>query len=314
MARRRSKKKQMKIIRSLVMFAIAVILALIAYLTEPWQYLDDDKTDIGSKTEADISDLQVHYIDVGQADSILVRIPTENGTENMLIDAGTSKGHSDEVITGYLEELGIETLSYFMVTHPHDDHGGAAAEVIEAFEIENMILPECDASQVFWLQMLEAMDAKDLSYIPAEVGNTYQIGEASFTILGPVDTSNVTDKNDYSIVIRLDYGETSFIFTGDATVEVEEQMLAHHPKTAFQCEVLKVGHHGSHTSTSKEFLDACDPDLAVISCGEGNSYGHPHDVIVKRLEDAGVPIIRTDLEGTIIICSDKSEVYRLTTN
>ena len=315
-SKRKKKQQQKKIIRSVITFAIILILGLISWLTEPWQYLDgnDGKTEVGSKQEANINDLQVHYIDMGQADAILIRVPTENGTENMLVDAGTSSGYSDKVLIDYLDALDIETLTYMMITHPHLDHGGAAKEVIEAYDVENIILPECDATQVFWLDMFEAMEEKDLSYIPSEPGDTYRMGDASFTILGPMDTTDVKDKNDYSIVIRLDYGETSFVFTGDATVEVEEQMLAAHPASAFKCDVLKVGHHGSDTSTSKEFLSACNPSLAVIPCGEGNSYGHPHDVIIRRLEDANVPILRTDLEGTIIICSNKNEVYRLTTD
>ena len=162
--------------------------------------------------------------------------------------------------------------------------------------------------------MLEAMEAKNLSYIPSEVGDTYRMGDASFTILGPIDTDDVKDKNDYSIVIRLVYGETAFVFTGDATVRVEEQMLAAHPASAFKCDVLKVGHHGSVTSTGKEFLSACNPSLAVIPCGEGNSYGHPDEEIVQLLEEAEIPILRTDLEGTIVICSNKKEVYRLTSD
>ncbi len=315
-SKRKKKKQQQKIIRSVITIAIVLILGLISFITEPWQYFGDQngKSEIGNKQEANVNDLQVHYIDVGQADAILIRVPTENGTENMLIDAGTSSGHSDEVITDYLDNLDIDTLEYMMITHPHLDHGGAAAEVIEAYDVENLILPECEATQVFWLDMFEAMEAKDLSYIPAEVGDTYRMGDASFTILGPVDTTDVKDKNDYSIVIRLVYGETAFVFTGDATVEVEEQMLAEHPASAFQCDVLKVGHHGSDTSTSQEFLNACDPSLAIIPCGEGNSYGHPHDEIIQRLEEADIPILRTDLEGTIVICSNKNEVYRLTSD
>ena len=312
-SKRKKKQQQKKIIRSVITFAIILILGLISWLTEPWQYLDsnDGKTEVGSKQEANINDLQVHYIDMGQADAILIRVPTENGTENMLVDAGTSSGYSDKVLIDYLDALDIETLTYMMITHPHLDHGGAAKEVIEAYNIENIILPECDATQVFWLDMFEAMEEKNLSYIPSEPGDTYRMGDASFTILGPMDTTNVKDKNDYSIVIRLDYGETSFVFTGDATVEVEKQMLKAHPASAFQCDVLKVGHHGSTTSTSKEFLAACNPSLAVIPCGEGNSYGHPEDVILQRLKDANVQVLRTDIEGTIIIYSDKNEVYRL---
>jgi competence protein ComEC len=312
MARRRSKKKQMKMIKTLISIVIVLILGLISFITEPWQYIGGDQTEIGTKNEADVSDLQVHYIDVGQADAILVRAPSEKGTVDMLIDAGTSSGYPDEVITDYLDDLGIDTLTYMIITHPHLDHGGAAKEVIEAVEVKNVILPECDAGQVFWLDMLEAMDERSLSYIPSEIGDTYKVGEASFTILGPVDTSKVKDTNDYSIVIRLDYGETSFVFTGDATVESEALMLDANPASAFKCDVLKIGHHGSHTSTSEAFLKACAPSMAIISCGEGNSYGHPHDVILDRLEKAGIPFLRTDKQGTIIFVSDKNEVNRLT--
>lgn len=312
MAKRRSKKKQKKLIRSVVTLALIIIIGLISWILKPWE--SPDKPDIGDTNRADPNDLQVHYIDVGQADSILIRVPTENGTKNMLIDAGSPLGHStkDKVITEYLSAQGIDTLHYMIITHPHFDHASAAAEVIEAFAVENLILPECEASQAFWIDMFEAMEAKDLSYIPSELGDTYQIGDASFEILGPVDATQVKDTNDYSVVIRLDYGETSFLFTGDATVESEEAMLAANPSSKFKCDVLKVGHHGSDTSTGSAFLSAADPSLAIIQCGEGNSYGHPKSEILERLEAAKVKILRTDLEGTIIICSDKKEVKRLT--
>lgn len=309
MAKRRSKKK----IKSAVTLIIVIILAIISYFTEPWKYIDEGKKEIGHQTEVDVNDLQVHYIDVGQADSILIRVPTEDGTENMLIDAGTSSGYSEEVILNYLNDLGISTLTYMVITHPHEDHAQAAAEVVENFDIENIILPECESDKLYWIDFLEAMDEKSLSYIPGEIGDTYSIGDASFTILGPVDASAVkSDTNNYSVVIRLDYGETSFVFTGDAEQKSEKAMLAALSASEFKCDVLKVGHHGSTTSTCAEFLAATDPSLAIISCGKDNDYGHPNADVVERLEGADVSILRTDLEGTIIICSDKTKVYRLT--
>ena len=201
-----------------------------------------------------------------------------------------------------------------IITHPHLDHIGAADEVIADFDVQNIILPECEASTQSWLRVLSAMEEKALTYIPSEAGKTYTIGEASFTILGPVDAAAVDpdDANDYSVVVRLDFGETSFLFTGDAETTSEEEMLARFPASDFKCNVLKVGHHGSTTSTSDAFLSACDPDLAVISCGKGNSYGHPHKETLDKLEAAGIPVLRTDEEGTIVLCSDKKEVSRLT--
>lgn len=313
--KRRSKKMKKKLIRSLLTLSLVLIVGLLSLIFQPWNHLDGnqgDKNSVGDRTEANVTDLQVHYIDVGQADSILVRVPTENGTMNMLIDAGTSSGYPAKVITDYLDNLGIDTLDYMIITHPHADHGAAAEEVIEAFTVETLILPECEASQKFWLGMFEAMEAKNLEYIPSKLGDTYPMGDASFEILGPVDPAAVKDTNDYSIVIRLDYGETSFVFTGDATVESEEAMLKANSPSKFKCDVLKVGHHGSDTSTGKQFLTATNPSLAIISCGEGNSYGHPTQEILDRLNEANIPILRTDLEGTIILCSDKKEVYRLT--
>lgn len=314
--RRRSKKMKKKLIRSLVMLALVLIIGLISVILKPWQNSDGDqsgnKNPVGDRTEADVKDLQVHYIDVGQADCILVRVPTESGTKNMLIDAGTEGPPSDKIVTDYLNSLGIDTLTYMIITHPHEDHGSAAKEVIEMVNIENLILPECEASQKFWLDMLEAMEAKNLEYIPSKMGDTYKIGEASFEILGPVDDLKIVETNDYSIVIRLDYGENSFLFTGDAEDSSEEAMLDVWPSSKFNCDVLKVGHHGAKNSTTEDFLKAANPSLAVISCGEGNRHGHPTKDALDRLEEANVKILRTDLEGTIVICSNKKEVYRLT--
>ena len=311
MAKRKSSRKA---VRTILALLIVVVLAVVSYFTEPWQYLTGDKNKIGSITEASVTDLQVHYIDVGQADSILIRIPTENGTKNMLIDAGTSEGYPASNIENYLNGLGITELEYLIITHPHLDHIGAADEVIADFDVQNIILPEGEASTQSWLRVLSAMEEKALTYIPSEAGKTYTIGEASFTILGPVDAAAVDpdDANDYSVVVRLDFGETSFLFTGDAETTSEEEMLARFPASDFKCNVLKVGHHGSTTSTSDAFLSACDPDLAVISCGKGNSYGHPHKETLDKLEAAGIPVLRTDEEGTIVLCSDKKEVSRLT--
>ena len=314
MGKRRNKKKQrMKIIRSVITLCIVILLGLLSLILKPWEQ-DDQNADVGNTDNLDPNQLQVHYIDVGQADAILVRVPTENGMQNMLIDAGAPLRESskDKITTDYLANLGIDTLHYMIITHPHFDHASAAAEVIEAVNVENLILPECEATQAFWVDMFEAMEAKNLEYIPSEVGDTYQIGDASFEILGPVDPSKVKDTNDYSVVIRLDYGETSFLFTGDATVESEEEMLKVNASSKFKCDVLKVGHHGSDTSTGEAFLAAANPALAIIQCGEDNEYGHPKPSILERLTNANVEILRTDLEGTIIICSDKQEVKRYT--
>lgn len=202
MAKRRSRKTQQTRFRSFVTLALIVIIGLLSVIL----HRNGDQGGIDGRTESGVYDLQVHYIDVGQADSILIRIPTENGVKNMLIDAGTSSGYPAKVITDYLDGLGVETISYMIVTHPHFDHNAAAQRVIENYRVEKLILPECDTSQKTWLNMLEAMEELGLGYIPSKMGDTYQIGDASFEILGPVDASKVkeNDANNWSVVIRLD--------------------------------------------------------------------------------------------------------------
>ena len=310
MGKRRNKKKQrLKIIRSVITFCIVILLGLLSFLFKPWETFDQN-TDVGNTSTLDQNQLQVHYIDVGQADAILVRVPTESGMKNMLIDAGSPLRQSskDKITTDYLADLGIDTLHYMIITHPHFDHASAAAEVIEAVTIENLILPECEATQAFWIDMFEAMEAKNLEYIPSEVGDTYQIGDASFEVLAPLDVSKVKEINDYSIVIRLDYGETSFLFTGDAESVSESEMLNQYTAADLGADVLKVSHHGSSTSSTQRFLDLVDPDYAVISCGVDNSYGRPHSAVIDRLHARKLALFRTDTQGTIVLKTDGKEL------
>ena len=308
MANRRSQKNQKQMLRSLLSLGLVIILGLLAMYWQPWKNAVRTKDGIGK------NDLQVHYIDVGQADCILIRVPTENGMKDMLIDAGTSDGYKQQVILDYLDNCGVKTLDYMIVTHPHADHNAAALKILKTYNVNHLILPECDTTQKTWLNMLEWLDEEDKGYKTSKVGNTYTIGDASFEILGPVDPSDVKDPNDYSIVIRLDYGETSFLFTGDAEEASEKAMLEVNSASKFQCDVLKVGHHGSESSTSPAFLAAANPSLAIISCGAGNSYGHPDREVLDRLEKANVRVLRTDLEGTVVVCSDRKEVYRPNTS
>ena len=319
MAKRRSKKKQKKMIRAFVTLALMLLIGLFSIIIQPWQYFNGDedpgdKNPVGDRTEIGSSDLQVHYIDVGQADCILIRVPTNGGIKNMLIDAGTSDGYKQKVILDYLDNLNITKFDYMIVTHPHADHNAAAKKVLETYTVENLILPECETTQKTWLNMLQLLEDTGKEYIPSKVGDTYQIGDASFEILGPVDVSKVKDTNDYSVVIRLDYGENSFLFTGDAEEASEKAMMEASDASKFKCDVLKVGHHGSESSTSDAFLKAATPSQAIIMCGTGNEYGHPDQIVLDRLAAANIPVLRTDLEGTIIICSDKKEVYRPTTS
>ena len=311
---RRSKRKRFskKILTILLILALAVI----SYFTEPWQYLGGGE--LQSQTNAAITDLQVHYLDVGQADSILIQVPVNGKTKNILIDAGSSETSKDADLESLLIHYGVEELEYFIITHPHTDHDGSADMVIKKFKINNVILPEClpGLSNTTWLRLLEKMDEKGLTYIPAKAGDTYKVGDASFKILGPVDVSALVkssnDFNNYSVVLRLTYGSTHFMFTGDAERESEAQILQAFSKGELACDVLKAGHHGSRTSSSAAFLKAVNPSIAIISCGKDNDYGHPHKETITNMKSMNITMLRTDKIGTITICSDKTRVYQLT--
>lgn len=246
--------------------------------------------------------LGIYYLDVGQADSILLQSP--EGTF-MLIDAGTND--SEEKLVHMLEEYKVETIEYLVLTHPHEDHVGGADAVIENFEVKTVLMPDVGANTKTWRDVMNAIEEEECTDITVSVGGHYSFAEnCDFTILSPADTDN--DLNACSIVLRLDYFDTSFLFTGDTTKSAEEEMLRRFDPEELKADVLKVAHHGSTTSTSDRFLNAVAPDYAVISCGKGNSYGHPHEEILKKLQASGIQIFRTDEEGTVILQSNGKEI------
>ena len=241
-------------------------------------------------------DLTVHFLDIGQGDCTLLT----QGEHAMLIDAGYEKS-SDELLA-LLEKQGVSHLEALVLTHPDADHIGGADVVIYKFDCNTILMPERKANTRTYDDVIQAMKSKDYTAIHPEVGDSYAFGESSFTILSPA--RNYEDSNDCSIVLRLTHGSNTFLFTGDAEEEAENDMLA--SGMNLSADVLKVGHHGSHTSTSDAFLDAVSPTYAVISCETGNSYGHPHAETLNKLRAAGVQLFRTDDQGTITVTSDGS--------
>ena len=247
--------------------------------------------------------LEVYFFDVGQGDSELIRLP---GGENILIDAGTSS--TEDELVGELRSLGAETLDLVVATHPHADHIGGMAAVIDAFDVRQVVMPRISESDTpttkTYENLLQSIADKGLTITPAEPGDELlSSGGAVLTVLAP-NGEDYGDLNNYSVVLRLTYGEDSFLFTGDAEEASEEEMLSlDWPLTAT---VLKCGHHGSETSTSPAFLDAVSPQYAVISCGVDNDYGHPDAVTLEKLEAAGAEVFRTDLQGTILASTDGS--------
>lgn len=249
--------------------------------------------------------LEVYFFDVGQGDSELIRLP---GGENILIDAGTSS--TEDELVGELRSLGAETLDLVVATHPHADHIGGMAAVIDAFDVRQVVMPRISESDTpttkTYENLLQSIADKGLTITPAEPGDELlSSGGAVLTVLAP-NGEDYGDLNNYSVVLRLTYGEDSFLFTGDAEEASEEEMLSlDWPLTAT---VLKCGHHGSETSTSPAFLDAVSPQYAVISCGVDNDYGHPDAVTLEKLEAAGAEVFRTDRQGSILASTEGSGV------
>ena len=220
--------------------------------------------------------------------------------KTVLIDAGTNQ--SEHQLLSYLARYGIRRIDYAVFTHPHEDHIGGADAVLDACEVQHVILPDAVTATSTYEIMLEKIEAEGCSVSTAVPGTVYPLGDASFTVLGPVGTYE-DNLNNASILLRFCYGETSFLFTGDAEADAEAAALLR-DSAALNADVLKVGHHGSFTSSSELFLAAVTPDVAVISCGAQNEYGHPHAEILDRLQKHTDHIFRTDTLGSIRIYSD----------
>lgn len=239
------------------------------------------------------SELQVHFIDVGQADCILL----VNKEESMLIDAGNNA--DGELVTAYLQSQGITSLTYAVGTHPHEDHIGGLDTVIENFQIQNLLMPKIQTNTKTFEDVLDAAIEKDLRITAPKQGDSFSLGTATVTAVHCYETD---DLNNASIILRVDFGETSFLFTGDAEREAENAVLL--SGVNIDCDVLKAGHHGSSTSSSRAFLDAVSPEYAVISCGVDNSYGHPHRETIQAFQNRGITVYRTDEQGNVRVFSD----------
>ena len=247
-------------------------------------------------TQAD--SLSVHYIDVGQADCALL----ECGGQYMIIDGG-NVDDSDLVVT-YLQDQGVEQLHTVVCTHAHEDHVGGLAAVLAVYPTEQILSPTRTYSSACFDDFLYYADQQDIAITIPDPGDSFYLGNAEVTVLGPV--KSYAAPNNTSIVVKVEFGDTSFLFTGDMEKDAETDMLDYGMDVS--ADVLKVGHHGSSTSTGYRFLYEVDPEYAVISVGKDNTYGHPHRETVAILGDAGVPMLRTDELGTILAVSDGSEI------
>lgn len=247
--------------------------------------------------------LKVHFLDVGQADCILL----QNGSSAMLIDAGNNA--DGKFIIDYIKKLKIKKLDYVIGTHPHEDHIGSLDKVISTFNIGKVLMPKVTASTHSFEDVIRTIKSKGLKITTPVAGSEFQFGDCKCSILAPNSTS-YEDINNYSIVLKVSFGKTSFLFTGDAENISEDQILA--GKYDLKADVLKVGHHGSNSSSSARFLKAVSPEYAIISVGKDNDFGHPSSKTLKRLASADVKVYRTDKDGTIVVSSDGSTITDIT--
>jgi len=237
----------------------------------------------------------VHFIDVGQGDATLVQ--TTQGS--VLIDGGDN--HMGGRVVDYLRRAGITELAYVVATHPHADHIGGLIEVLSQIPVHTLIMPPVAHTTVTFERFLDAIEYNNVPLREPVSGSNFVVGDAVFTIIGPNSTGH-SNLNNYSVSLRVVHGANSFVFTGDAEVPAEMEMIS--TGHNLSADVLRIGHHGSSTSTTQEFLDAVNPNIAIISVGADNRYGHPHNTVMSRLRVAGIAIYRTDYHGNIAIVSD----------
>ncbi len=257
-----------------------------------------DQTESRQHTGDGNSQAEIHFIDVGQGDATLIKC----GEHAMLIDAGENdKGTTLQL---YLKKQGIERLDYLILTHPDADHIGGADVIITKFPIGTVFMSDYTKDNKTYQRVIQALADRNLKWTTPDVGASFGLGTAQFTILAPVDSYD--DPNNSSIALLFQNGENRFLFTGDAQGEAEQDILEE--ALSVRAEVYKVGHHGSDTSSGGEFLEAVDPDWAVVSCGVDNSYGHPHAAVLNSLRAMGVKLFRTDEQGSIVALSDGKEI------
>jgi len=244
-------------------------------------------------------DLKVHFIDVGDADCILIQ--QENRT--MLIDAGNNL--DEDVIKAYLLKLGISRLDIIIGTHVDEDHIGSMDAIIKDFDIGKIYMPESNTATKYLEDVMDAVEKKGIQVTTPTSGETIKLGKAVCTILAPVNRG-YQNLNNYSIVIKVKYGSTSFLFTGDAESISEREMM----RRGFDlsADVLKLGHHGSIRSTTDEFLKRVNPQYAVIMVGRNNHYRHPHKRTMEKLKIKGIKVYRTDENGTVVATSDGKNI------
>lgn len=283
--------KRYKLIKKIQNISIVILVILSIFLF---------KSLINSKSSStNPNEMKVHFIDVGQGDSILIQV----NYKNILIDSGP-KDEKDKLVK-YLNSLNIHQFDYVIATHPHEDHIGNMAYIINNYKVLNFYSPKIDNNTTSFENMAEALSRKNLKIKVLKANaSTINLGENTLVEVFSPNLDYYDNLNNYSPIIKISYGHNSFLFTGDAEEEIEQEIITNNFN--LKSDVLKVAHHGSSTSTTKSFLDSVKPKIAVISVGKNNSYGHPTKDTLNKLKESKV--YRTDINGNIVITSDGNTI------
>lgn len=282
---------------------VTIAILLIAAVVTANQVGESEPSNTGTQPNGQTSssevqnpqgELRLTMIDCGQADSFLLE---QNG-ETCLVDCGTRSTGKD--VVQYLKNQGITKIDYLFGTHPHDDHMGGMYDVITNFEIGKVIIPKVKDGTVttnWYLKLMKELKQNSYNIEYVSLGTIYQLGQATINVIGPINEPD-ENKNNYSTVLKVSFGEMDIIMTGDAEKKVEQDIIE--SGINLDAEILKVGHHGSDTSTSEAFLDAISPDYALISTEVGNKYDHPIKVTMDNLKSRNIEVYRTDENGTVV--------------
>ena len=292
------KKTKNKIMKFLLIVVIAICTYLYeTYFTEPTteQVVEYRQEEI---VKIDPNNLVIHFIDVGQGDSILI----SKNNEHVLIDAGNNEDGA--LLVEYFKELGIKKFKYIVGTHAHEDHIGGIDNVINNFDLDHYYMPDVITTTKTFEDVLDALLAKEQAFETPNIGDKFKINDAEFEVL--YLGKDKSDLNNTSIVLKLTYKNTSYLFMGDATDKVEKILI--NEGKDLESDVLKVGHHGSQYSSTAAFLKKVNPKYAVIQVGENNDYDHPRQITLDKLEKLKTITYRTDKHGTIVLTSDGENI------
>lgn len=300
------KSKKVNKLFNIIIFILVVSISLIYGKQEifknSYSYKDDNKSNVSNNIN---SNLEIYFFDVGQADSILIK----SNDDTVLIDAGNR--NDGENLANYIKnDLKINDIDIVIGTHPHEDHIGGMSYIIDSFDIGKIYLPDVTSNAKFFEKLLDSIESKDYKISIPKIGEKIKLNNLVFNVLSVDD--NDKNINDCSIVLKLNYLDTKYLFMGDASKSVEKKLL----DKDIKADVIKIGHHGSSYSSSKKFLESVNPNIAIISVGKDNKYKHPTNNVLNTLNNLNIKYYRTDIDGTIKLVSDGKniEINKIKTN